>query len=230
MDTHNSKRRLCPVLIACILAVLACKFPGVTETPSAFTMTSTPLAVSATPTADAAVLTATPTEAEPVYTATMSPVPPSPTATSIPATPTLDLSGWFAVIGTWSGCVDDPDPEVPYYATPCTTPSGNFVTLWIKPTCTIGEYCGNYVKGRFESEFILLKLTLLGIQGSTVRMHGESSAMYPDATTDVTIVREGGNKVRITEKAGYKNILVLPRGCDSVIVENTGMGCLEYLT
>jgi hypothetical protein len=209
---------------------MACKFPGGTETLTAITATPTPLIGTATPTEAEPVDTATPTETELVYTATSSPLPPSPTATPLPPTATLDISGWFAVIGTWSGCVDDPEPGVPYYATPCTAPSGNFVTLWIKPTCAIGEYCGNYVKARFESEFILLKLTLIGIHGPTVWMHGAASGMFASASTDVTIVREGGNKVRITEKAGDKYIHVLPRGCDSVIVENTGIGCYEYLS
>ncbi len=231
MNKHNGKQRLFPVLTACILAALACKFPGGTETITAFTATSTPLSATTTPIEAEPVETASPTEAEPTYTATSSPIPPSPTATPLPATDTLDLSGWFAVIGTWSGCVDDLEPGVPYLATPCTAPppSSNFVTLWIKPTCTIGEYCGNYVKGRFESEYIRLKLTLLGIQGPTVWMHGEADAMFPEASTDVAIVREGGNRVRITEKAAYKYIYVLLRGCDSVIVEYTGIGCFEYL-
>jgi hypothetical protein len=126
--------------------------------------------------------------------------------------------------------VDDADPGVPYSALPCTAPTGNFATLWIKPHCVIGEYCGNYVRGRFESEFIRLKLTLLGIQGPLVRMHGESSSpIYASSSTDVAIQREG-NRVRVTEKAGDRYILSLLRGCDSVIVENTGMGCFEYLS
>ena len=218
MNMLNGKRRLYPVLIVLILAALACQFPGGTETQTTSTMTSHPISA-----------TATPTEGVPSYTVTSSPIPPSPTATPIPATATLDTSGWLAITGTWSGCVDDPVPGVPYWAVPCTAPSGNFVTLWIKSHCTIGEYCGNYVKGRFESEFILLKLTLLGIQGPVVWMHGEASAMFPDAATDVKIEREGGNKVRITEKTGQKYIHILSRGCDSVIVENTSIGCFEYL-
>lgn len=253
MHKHDGKWRFYSVLISCILAALACKFPGVPETQPAFTITSTPLVASAslteagiadtaTPTETELVYTATfspvspsptatPTETEPVPTDTSSPIPPSPTATPLPATDTLDLSGWFAVIGTWSGCVVDPSPGVPYYATPCSAPSGNFVTLWIKSSCAIGEYCGNYVKGRFESEFIRLKLSLLGIHGPTIWMHAEAaSSDFSWASTDVTIVYEGGNKVRITEKAGQKHILVLPRGCDRVIKANVGFGCYEYLS
>jgi hypothetical protein len=252
MHKHDGKWRFYSVLISCILAGMSCKLPGLMETQPAFTITSTALAASVTPTEAAPVDTATPTETKLVYTATFSPIPPSPTATPtetepvptdtsspippsptatpLPATDTLDLSGWFAVIGTWSGCVVDPSPGVPYYATPCSAPSGNFVTLWIKSSCAIGEYCGNYVKGRFESEFIRLKLSLLGIHGPTVWMHGEADAMFPEASTDVTIVYEGGSKVRITEKAGQKYIHVLPRGCDRVIIENTGIGCYEYLS
>ncbi|MBN2084668.1 MAG: hypothetical protein JW748_05545 [Anaerolineales bacterium] len=221
MHTQKGKRRLYSVIIVSILAALSCTFPVGTETPSTLTVTSPASTESATPTVSAAA----PTEPGPIHTVAPSP---TPTQTPVPPTPTFDFSGWLAVVGTWSGCVDDPAPGVPYPAAHCTAPSGNFVTLWIKNTCVIGEYCGNYVKARFESEFILLKLTLLGIQGPVVWMHGESSAMYPDATTDVAIQREG-NTVKVTEKAGHREILVLPRGCDSVIVGNTGIGCFDYL-
>jgi hypothetical protein len=231
MHKYYGKRRLYLALIAFTLAAMACGLYGATETPSAPTTTPTPLAATATPTEAEPVDTSTPTETESVPTSTLTPFPPSPTATSVPATATLDISGWFAVIGTWSGCVGSPDPGVPYYATPCTAPSGNFVTLWIKSNCAIGEYCGNYVKGRFESEYIRLRLTLIGIQGPVVWMHGVSSSpIYSSSDTDVSITRESGNKVRITEKAGQKYIHVLPRGCDSVIVENTGIGCFAYLS
>jgi hypothetical protein len=232
MHKINGKRRLYPVLTACIFAALACKFPGGTPEPLKPTATATIPEGTDTPTEAIAAKTATATV--PVYTvtATYTPITPSPTPTQtpVPPTATFDFSGWVAVVGTWSGCVGDPAPGVPYTATPCTAPSGNFATLWIKNHCAIGEYCGNYVKARFESEFILLKLTLLGIQGPVVWMHAESSAMYPDATTDVAIQRESATKVRVSEKAGYKEILILPRGCDSVIVENTGIGCFEYLS
>jgi hypothetical protein len=231
MHKHNGKRRLFPVLIACILAALACKYPGGMETLTAFTMPSTPLAASATPTEPAAVDTATPTEIEPIPTTTLTPIPPSPTATPIPPTDTLDISGWFNVVGTWSGCADDEEPGVPYATIPCSGPSGRFVTLWIKPTCTIGEYCGNYVKGMFESEYIRLKLTLIGLKGPVVWMHGVSSSpIYSYADTDVAIQREGGSRVRITEKAGDKWIYILRPRCDSVIVESTTIGCFEYLS
>jgi len=129
MHKHDGKWRFCSVLISYILAPLACKFPGVPETQSAFTITSTLLSASTTLTEAGIADTATPTETAPVPSDTSSPIPPSPTATPLPATDTLDLSGWFMVIGTWSGCVVDPSPGVPYYATPCSAPSGNFVTL-----------------------------------------------------------------------------------------------------
>ncbi len=230
MRGNNGKRRLLPVLISCILAAMVCKFPGGTETLPAVAATTTPLIGTVTPAEAEPVDSSTPTETELVYTTTSSPLPSSPTATPLPETATPDLSGWLTVIGTWSGCVDGAEPGVPYYTTACSAPSGNFVTLYIKPNCVIGEYCGDYVKGRFESEYIRLRLTLIGIKVPIVWMHGESSSpIYSSDDTDVAIER-GGNRVRITGKAGQKYIHVLRRGCDSVIVENTGIGCFEYLS
>jgi hypothetical protein len=222
--------RFYSILTACLIAGLACKYSGGTETPIVSTGTATSPVATDAPTESLPAETATTTATEPAPTATVSPVPPSPTPTPIPPTDTLDISGWFNVIGTWSGCAEDPEPGVPYSVVPCSAPSGGFVTLWIKPTCTVGQYCGNYVRAMFESEFIRLKLTLLGIQGPVVRMRGESSSpTYSSSNTDVAIERVGGNRVRIAEKAGNQYIFVLPRGCDQIIQANTTIGCFEYL-
>jgi hypothetical protein len=222
MKRADPSRRLFLFLSVLILVSIACG-PRVTPTRSISTKKPT------LPEGDNR-----PTKTLPVKTAALTPLPPTDTQTSLPPTdtPTLTasptLSAWLFVAGTWSGCVDAPTTLVPYLAYPCTSAVGNFVTLYLKPHCVIGEYCGNYVKGRFESEFILLKLTLIGIQGSVVWMHGEASGMFSDATTDVTIERAGAN-VRIEEKAASQYIHVLPPGCDSVIQTQTGIGCYEHV-
>jgi hypothetical protein len=211
-------RRLLLVLLALMLAAVACDIPGATPAGEAATDTPTPFQPTDTPTA-----------AVPLDTDTPTPLPPTLTPTQEPETATPTLSAWLFVYGTWSGCTDSPQPLVPYYATPCAGASGDFAALFLKPHCVIGEYCGNFVKGTFASEYILLKLTLLGIQGSTVWMHGDAgSGMYSSFSTDVTIEREG-NAVRIVEKAAQQYIHVLPGGCDPVIKTETAGGCFEYL-
>ena len=93
----------------------------------------------------------------------------------------------------------------------------------------IGQHCGNYVKGAFESEFILLKLTLTGISGSTIYMYGDAgSGMFAWASTDVQIERVGSN-VRIIEVAGSGDTVILPPGCDSKIQTQTTIGCYEHV-
>ena len=211
---HTGRRvRPFPVLCLLFLAAVACGIPGTTPTEKAPTRTPT-------------LLQPTDTPAETALPVTDTPVPPTKTPT---VTPSPALSAWLFVYGTWSGCVDDPTPLVPSTATSCSAPSGDFVTLFLKPHCVIGEYCGNYVKGTFQSEFILLKLTLLGIQGSTVWMHGDAgSGLFSWASTDVTI-ESVGNAVQIAEQAAQEYIFVMPKGCDPVIQADFGAGCFEYL-
>jgi len=105
---------------------------------------------------------------------------------------------------------------------------GPFSTLYLKSTCVIGQHCGNFVKGAFESEFILLKLTLTGIDGSTIWMHGQASGMFSWATTDVKIERVGAN-VRVTEISGSGDVTLLPQGCDPIIQTQTTIGCYEHI-
>jgi hypothetical protein len=222
MKQAGSHQKLLPVLFALFLAAIACG-PQVSPTLSVATETPT-----LPPGAN------TPTDTLPVETATFTPLPPTDTPTPVPptetptVTPIPTLSPWLFVTGTRSGCVDDPQPNVPYLAHPCSGATGDFVTLYLKPHCVIGEYCGNYVKATFASEFILLKLTLLGIQGSEVWMHGEAGGIFSWATTDVTIERLGNN-VRIAEKGGQEYIFDLPPGCDPIIKTETGIGCYEHV-
>jgi hypothetical protein len=223
MIQADRRRRLVLILFTLLLAAIACDLPGGTPTGSAATKTPTlPPAVN-TPTQTALLETATPTPS-----ATLTPLTPTFTPTLEPETATPTLSAWLFVYGTWSGCTDSPQPLVPYYATACAGASGDFATLYLQPHCVVGEYCGNFVKGTFASEYILLKLTLLGIQGSTVWMHGEAGGVFSWMSTDVTIEREG-NAVRIVEKAGQQYIHVLPNGCDPIIKTETAGGCFEHL-
>jgi hypothetical protein len=211
------------VLMVVILAAIAC---GPVGTPTGNPAVETPTHPQVTNTPTEPPITETETLPPSL---TFTPVPPTATPSPEPETATPTLTAWLFVYGTWSGCVDAPTPLVPYTAYPCTAASGNFVTLYLKPHCVIGEYCGNYVKGRFESEYILLKLTLLGIQGSTVRMHGDAgSGMFSWATTDVAIERVG-NTVQVAEQAASQYIHLLPGGCDPIIQGETTAGCFEYL-
>jgi hypothetical protein len=223
MKHIDRRRRLLPASFVLVLAAFACGIPGVTPTRQAPEKKPTRLSGKNTP-----------AETLPAKTATLPSLPPTGTrASEAPTdapTPTASptLSAWLLVTGTWSGCVDGPQPLIPYLAHPCSSPAGAFATLFLKPHCLIGEYCGNYVKGVFESEFILLKLKLIGIQGTVVWMRGEADAMFSWATTDVTIERAGAN-VRIEEKGAGQYIHVLPPGCDPVIKTETGIGCYEHV-
>jgi hypothetical protein len=136
-------------------------------------------------------------------------------------------SPWETIAGTWSGCVTS--SGTPSQVEACTEARGAFTTLYLLPDCEIGELCGTYVKAAFDSEFLLLKLTLTDIDGPVVLMYAEiEGEMHPDASTDVRIDRQGSN-VRIIEVAGYQSGFVLPPGCDPVIEEQTSIGCFEHL-
>ncbi len=214
-STPNTRiLRIVPIVL--ILAVLACEFPGSTPTPDAPKASDTP-----------APNTATATDTVAAATKTETPKPPTPTHTLAPPSATPTTSPWVFVSGTWSGCVISSGP--PTTTGPCSSALGPFVTLYLQPTCVIGQHCGNYVKGAFESEFILLKLSLIGINGSTIWMHAEAvSGMFSWASTDVKIERVGAN-VRITEVAGSGDIVLLPPGCDSKIQTQTTIGCYEHV-
>ncbi|MEJ2551533.1 MAG: hypothetical protein P8Z42_00950 [Anaerolineales bacterium] len=215
----SDKRRsrilpLIPTIL--LLAALACDFPGSTPTQAEPEASNTQ-----------APNTATATETVAAATETATPEPPTPTDTLAPPSATSTTSPWVFVSGTWSGCVISSGP--PTTTGPCSSALGPFVTLYLQPTCLIGQHCGNYVKGAFESEFIRMKLTLIGIDGSTIWMHADAgSGMFSWASTDVKIERVGAN-VRVTEIAGSGDIVLLPPGCDSKIQTQTTIGCSEHV-
>jgi hypothetical protein len=216
MSARRKPNRIHFITTALLLAALACDFPGDTPTPDK------PAPDTATPTKKIVPPTETETLAPPTETETLA--PPTATDTLEPPTATSTTSPWVFVSGTWSGCVTSSGPPVTTGA--CSSALGPFSTLYLKPTCVIGEHCGNFVKGAFESEFILLKLTLTGISGSTIYMHGQASGIFSWATTDIKIERVGAN-VRVTEVAGSGDVTLLPQGCDPIIQSQTTIGCSQ---
>jgi hypothetical protein len=216
-----------------VLTVIACIISG-TPTPPGPDVTATVESTHAsqTPTDTLAVQTDTPSPFPPTPSETASPSPTititataSPTATVSPTAASPTISPWVLIAGTWSGCHGS---GMPVIAGACASPSGPFLTLYVQSHCVIGQYCGNFVKGAFESEFILLKLEFLGMQGSTVWMHGEASGMFSSASTDLTIERVGAY-VRIVEKNGSNPTYMLPYGCDPDILASTSIGCYEHV-
>ncbi len=216
MSNTRSTRILPLIPTILLLAALACDFPSSTPTQAEPEASDTPAPNTATATATVAATTETAT-----------PEPPTPTDTMAPPSATSTTSPWVFVSGTWSGCVTSSGP--PTTTGPCASALGPFVTLYLQPTCVIGQHCGNYVKGAFESEYILMKLTLIGINGSTIWMHADAgSGMYASSSTDVKIERVGAN-VRITEIAGAGDVVLLPPGCDAKIQTQTTIGCSEHV-
>ena len=111
--------------------------------------------------------------------------------------------------------------------TACGQPRGNFITLYLLPSCSPGGICGSYVKGTFESEYILLHLTLEQFQDGKVQMRAEAAAdMFSWATTDVVLERTG-DALKIAEVAGESYLL--PAGCDQVIDLNVTIQCHEHV-
>ncbi len=153
---------------------------------------------------------------------TDSPFEPPPENTEPPQTEAT----WEGISGMWSGCPTTAGADV--FAGACTLqpggyPLGNFLTMFLLPSCSVGEMCGSYVKGRFDSEFILYHLTLIEIQGSKVIMFGDAGGgMFEGMNMDVEIERVGPN-LRVADTFGESYIL--PPGCDPVI--DTAFQCWD---
>jgi hypothetical protein len=162
-------------------------------------------------------------EPSPLPTSTTAPpIEPPPEGTEPPQTE----STWDGISGMWSGCPQTAGADV--FAEACTLepggyPLGNFLTMFLLPTCSVGEMCGSYVKGRFDSEFILYHLTLIEIQGDKVIMFGDAGGgMFEGMNMDVEIERVGPN-LRVADTFGESYIL--PPGCDTVI--DTAFQCWD---
>ena len=140
-----------------------------------------------------------------------------PTVTTDPGPPPTPAV-WDEISGMWSGCPPTADADV--FAEPCSHepggyPLGNFLTMYLLPSCSVGEMCGSYVKGRFDSEFILYHLTLLDIVGDTAYFFGDpGEGMFEGMEMDVEISRVGPN-LYVADTFGESYII--PPGCDPII-------------
>ena len=151
----------------------------------------------------------------------------TPEPSPLPPTVTPTVSVWETITGTWSGCLVSKPASVLTDLVACTEPVGSFVTLYLLPDCDLGQLCGNYVKGTFDSEYILFKLTLNEIQGAQASMYGDAgTGMFSWASTDLVIERSVDELI-LTEASGEGYILTL--GCDPVIQQNVTVGCFEQI-
>lgn len=156
----------------------------------------------------------------PVLTETPEPSPPPPTVT-----PTVSV--WETISGTWSGCLVSKPSSGLNDLVACTEPVGSFVTLYLLPSCDLGQLCGNYIKGTFDSEYILFKLTLNEIQGAQAWMYGDAgTGMFSWASTDLVIERSVDELI-LTEASG-EGFVLFP-GCDPVIQQYVTVGCFEQI-
>jgi hypothetical protein len=147
--------------------------------------------------------------------------PPPPPPTAVPPTAEPTASVLAQVSGMWSGC--PPQAGTNVMVQPCTLtqggyPQGNFLTLFILPSCSIDQPCGKYIKGRFESEFIPFLLIFKGVSGSEALFYGDSgTGMFEGMDRDIEVELAGG-RVRIAESTGESYLL--PPGCDPIIDSN----------
>jgi len=151
----------------------------------------------------------------------------TPEPSPLPPTVTPTVSVWETISGTWSGCLVSKPSLVLTDLVACTEPVGSFVTLYLLPECDLGQLCGNYVKGTFDSEYILFELTLSGIQGTQALMYGDAgTGMFSWASTDL-VVEWSADELILTEASG-EGYLLAP-GCDPVIQQNVTVGCFEQI-
>jgi len=165
----------------------------------------------------------TPTdEAQPPSRPTQTTAPARPTTTTAPVRPTTDpnIAIYNTISGMWSGCPADAGGGL--FLDICPTGrgfvTGPFITLYLPPTCSIGQACGVYIKGAFESEFIPFELTLQGfVQGRAQFYADPGSGMYAglDRTVYLSVV---GGQLNVEESTG--ETYLLSPGCNPVIDAN----------
>ena len=205
------KKRAKIIIIVWIVASLSCTLPGFSqEEPRPVAQENT-----ATHTASVDEVTNTPTETEPAPTLTPTFTPTSTLTPTATITPSPTISPWAEAAGVSSGCVENQGD----YIVRCTDPLGGFVTLYLTPHCTIGEYCGKLVRGAFYSEAVLWKLTFVGINGSVIYMEAAANfygdMLYADMTIELS-----GNRVRVVATGDGQWTYELFPGCDPVIVQH----------
>ncbi|TFH36100.1 MAG: hypothetical protein E4G99_05750 [Anaerolineales bacterium] len=97
--------------------------------------------------------------------------------------------------------------------------------MYLSPTCLLGNVCGTYVKGTFESEAITFKLEFQGIQGSVIYMYADAgSGMFSWASTNIELEMVGGNP-KLKEAAGEGYTFL--SNCDPVIAQSVIGGCSQ---
>ena len=165
---------------------------------------------------------AQPTHTSPAQPTRTPPAPPNPEPTTDP-----NAGIWNTIKGMWSGCPADVGGG--QFLDICPTgqdfPIGPFITLYLPPSCNIGEACGVYVKGAFSSEFIAFELTLEGyIQGRAQFYADSGTGMYEglDRTLYISLL---GGQLSIEESLG-ENYLLSP-GCNPLILDE--FGCMDMM-
>lgn len=172
----------------------------------------------------------TPTdEAQPPSRPTQTTAPARPTSTTAPVRPTTDpdIAIYNTIDGMWSGCPADAGgglfldicPEGRGLAT------GPFITLYLPPTCSIGEACGVYIKGAFQSEFIPFELTLEGFVQGRAQFYADSgTGMYAGLSRTLYLSVIGG-QLNVEESTG--ETYLLSPGCNPVI--NANFTCMTTM-
>ena len=146
---------------------------------------------------------------------------PSVTETEEVATSDPLADFWQSIAGMWSGCPADAGGGLFLdicQVGPSGYPIGPFITLHLPPSCNVGESCGVYVKGAFESEFILFTLTLQEVTASSATFYADSGdGMYSglDRTMVVELV---SGQLFIVESEGER--YYLSPGCNQIIADN----------
>lgn len=147
-----------------------------------------------------------------------------PPPTSTPSKPTPTASTWDLLSGTWSGCIDDDE-----VVEACTEAIGGFISLYLAPDCSVGEYCGNLARGAFFSEGIIYRLTLESVTGKGATMSAEAELFGDTFYGTVTLIRQGSGVIVELKGDEHNWFYRLPSGCDPIIAENVSWQCGEDL-
>lgn len=151
--------------------------------------------------------------------------PPEPPTAAPPVDPGSGI--WNNINGMWSGCPADAGAGLFLDICPTdqTFPVGPFITLYLPPSCNVGEACGVYIKGAFSSEFIPFELTLEGYIQGRAQFHADSgTGMYEGLDRTLYIdLRQG--QLNVEESTG--ETYMLSPGCNPVISD--AFGCLDTM-
>ena len=159
-----------------------------------------------------------------------SPAEPTGTPHAPPnAEPTVDpdIGIWNSIEGMWSGCPADTGGGL--FLDICPTdqdfPLGPFITLYLPPSCNVGEACGVYIKGYFSSEFVAFELTLEGYIQGRAQFYADSGTGMYEGLDRTLYIDVRGDQLNVEESAG-ESYLLSP-GCNPLIVE--GFECMDTM-